>query len=287
MADSLVAECIGCRKKFNLFIRRHHCRRCGRIFCNECSSNRLTNLGGTDDKNHYRLCNSCVDELVDNEQAIPVPIDRCGLGFALRYRRVVAAIPTVDDLPRSRSSTSSSSSSSSPLQDDNLLRFDEELIVDAAPVQMYAASPLPYAPMVSPGSTPTNDSVFVRIASAALSLPARLRANGNRPSEPVYTDATLESCPVCSQSFRKWDGMRMQNHIEQCISKTERAGSVQGDRYTTYKWPTEADCKECSICYEEFAKGQAIAVMNCLCQFHELCIKSWFERGKFCPFHTG
>ena len=36
--DSERSGCVECGTKFTLFVRRHHCRRCGDIFCNECSS---------------------------------------------------------------------------------------------------------------------------------------------------------------------------------------------------------------------------------------------------------
>ena len=38
MPDSACRECSECGTKFNLIVRRHHCRICGRIFCNACCS---------------------------------------------------------------------------------------------------------------------------------------------------------------------------------------------------------------------------------------------------------
>jgi hypothetical protein len=34
--DSDVISCTLCRKEFSLIVRKHHCRNCGQIFCNEC-----------------------------------------------------------------------------------------------------------------------------------------------------------------------------------------------------------------------------------------------------------
>ena len=34
-------HCEGCEAKFNLTRRRHHCRKCGEIFCSVCSSSRI------------------------------------------------------------------------------------------------------------------------------------------------------------------------------------------------------------------------------------------------------
>lgn len=37
-ADERVNQCFTCRREFGMFVRKHHCRVCGRIFCSECSS---------------------------------------------------------------------------------------------------------------------------------------------------------------------------------------------------------------------------------------------------------
>ncbi len=37
--DNLCKECHKCNTKFGLFIRKHHCRLCGLIFCNKCLEN--------------------------------------------------------------------------------------------------------------------------------------------------------------------------------------------------------------------------------------------------------
>ncbi|KAJ2350584.1 hypothetical protein GGH91_000042 [Coemansia sp. RSA 2671] len=39
--DEATAVCRQCSRRFSLFLRRHHCRRCGLVFCDSCSSKRV------------------------------------------------------------------------------------------------------------------------------------------------------------------------------------------------------------------------------------------------------
>lgn len=39
--DVQVTKCLGCSRRFDLFNRRHHCRRCGRCFCSTCCSHNI------------------------------------------------------------------------------------------------------------------------------------------------------------------------------------------------------------------------------------------------------
>ena len=40
--DAEAAECPICKRPFTFYFRRHHCRKCGRVVCNECSPHRIT-----------------------------------------------------------------------------------------------------------------------------------------------------------------------------------------------------------------------------------------------------
>ncbi|XP_018106044.1 RUN and FYVE domain containing 1 L homeolog isoform X2 [Xenopus laevis] len=42
LKDDEAAECKQCNKEFSISRRKHHCRNCGHIFCNSCSSNELS-----------------------------------------------------------------------------------------------------------------------------------------------------------------------------------------------------------------------------------------------------
>lgn len=39
--DNTVSSCTKCRTEFSFAVPKHHCRRCGLIFCNKCSRNKM------------------------------------------------------------------------------------------------------------------------------------------------------------------------------------------------------------------------------------------------------
>ncbi|XP_037520015.1 early endosome antigen 1 isoform X2 [Rhipicephalus sanguineus] len=58
--DSQVTHCTGCEKLFTVTIRKHHCRNCGNIFCNECSAK---NAATASSRKPVRVCDNCYSEL--------------------------------------------------------------------------------------------------------------------------------------------------------------------------------------------------------------------------------
>ncbi|KAK8921703.1 1-phosphatidylinositol-3-phosphate 5-kinase FAB1A [Platanthera zijinensis] len=51
------SHCQGCSSPFTLFNRKHHCRRCGGIFCNSCTQQRMVLRGQGDSP--VRICDPC------------------------------------------------------------------------------------------------------------------------------------------------------------------------------------------------------------------------------------
>ncbi|ODN05636.1 Early endosome antigen 1 [Orchesella cincta] len=58
--DSNVSNCSTCTKEFTLIIRKHHCRHCGQIFCNDCSSK---SASVPSSKKPVRVCDGCFVKL--------------------------------------------------------------------------------------------------------------------------------------------------------------------------------------------------------------------------------
>ncbi|EME45991.1 hypothetical protein DOTSEDRAFT_70113 [Dothistroma septosporum NZE10] len=72
-----------------------------------------------------------------------------------------------------------------------------------------------------------------------------------------------------------------------------RATSYRPRGMALYK-ATEKDCQdeagdsqECVICFEEFEPGDEMGRMECLCKFHRVCIRQWWDtKGQgSCPTH--
>eukprot|EP01119_Soliformovum_irregulare_P012791 TRINITY_DN333_c5_g1_i1.p1 TRINITY_DN333_c5_g1~~TRINITY_DN333_c5_g1_i1.p1 ORF type:complete len:406 (+),score=104.91 TRINITY_DN333_c5_g1_i1:90-1220(+) len=60
MKDTESAKCIGCNSQFSTFVRRHHCRCCGDLFCSSCTS-RVVSLPQLKYSEPVRVCNCCFD----------------------------------------------------------------------------------------------------------------------------------------------------------------------------------------------------------------------------------
>ncbi|KAJ8917303.1 hypothetical protein NQ315_002321 [Exocentrus adspersus] len=68
--DHAVSRCTGCGTEFWLGRRRHHCRKCGKIFCADCSEN-STPLPSEQLYNPVRVCTGCFSQLRRDCSEIP------------------------------------------------------------------------------------------------------------------------------------------------------------------------------------------------------------------------
>lgn len=79
--DEAVTKCSACSSDFGPFLRRHHCRNCGDVFCDKCTHGR-TALTAEEDAPIVRVCDRCLAEVtqrLSNAKEIssrPVPAAR-------------------------------------------------------------------------------------------------------------------------------------------------------------------------------------------------------------------
>ncbi|XP_028414380.1 uncharacterized protein LOC114537531 [Dendronephthya gigantea] len=80
VANERVKDCHDCKTKFTHFNRRHHCRACGQIFCNDCSLHRIT-LSRLGYKNQERVCDRCYIKYRDEAKKRGADISKnCDVG---------------------------------------------------------------------------------------------------------------------------------------------------------------------------------------------------------------
>ncbi|TKY64198.1 1-phosphatidylinositol-3-phosphate 5-kinase FAB1B [Spatholobus suberectus] len=81
MPDQSCRVCYDCDSQFNLLNRKHHCRLCGRIFCNKCTTNSVpapfsNQRNSWDELEKIRVCNYCYKQweqgVVALDNSIPV-----------------------------------------------------------------------------------------------------------------------------------------------------------------------------------------------------------------------
>ncbi|CAN6481209.1 unnamed protein product [Victoria cruziana] len=60
--DEAVSKCTACGTDFGAFNRKHHCRNCGDIFCDKCTSGRIA-LTNDDQAQPVRVCDRCLAEV--------------------------------------------------------------------------------------------------------------------------------------------------------------------------------------------------------------------------------
>lgn len=60
--DEAVTKCTACGTDFGAFVRRHHCRNCGDVFCDKCTQGRIA-LTADEQAQPVRVCDRCMAEV--------------------------------------------------------------------------------------------------------------------------------------------------------------------------------------------------------------------------------
>ncbi|KAJ3415098.1 hypothetical protein HDV05_005506 [Chytridiales sp. JEL 0842] len=276
--DSTALSCTQCTKRFTLFIRRHHCRWCGKIFCDSCTAHRVPlssiyTASGMESEGH-RICDGCYSYLTGPE----TPLDH------LRA-------PSPTERP--------SSSPANPI--------DEV-------AELLSTLPSAFSNWASSIANATSQA-FQSMGSISPSEPSPLhqRLNQDRRRQQDFhfededdddeheddegnhegrsmSDSIMNECPVCQTSLDAFNDVETrETHVADCLRKVSVGRGVgmtiSGNRYIAQTLKEELDGVECVICFNEFEAGQRVARLNCLCIYHESCIESWFQRSAHCPVH--
>ncbi|PWA86553.1 zinc finger, FYVE/PHD-type, Zinc finger, RING/FYVE/PHD-type [Artemisia annua] len=59
--DEASTKCTSCSSYFGAFLRRHHCRNCGDIFCDKCTQGRIA-LTAEENAPQVRVCDQCMSD---------------------------------------------------------------------------------------------------------------------------------------------------------------------------------------------------------------------------------
>ena len=71
MRDSDTRTCLCCEAVFTTFRRRHHCRYCGLVFCNNCTSKKKEKIQG---KSLQRICIKCYSFLIKKRNQVSTTV---------------------------------------------------------------------------------------------------------------------------------------------------------------------------------------------------------------------
>ncbi|KAG5513642.1 hypothetical protein PMAC_000680 [Pneumocystis sp. 'macacae'] len=104
-------------------------------------------------------------------------------------------------------------------------------------------------------------------------------------------DDMLE-CPVCLESFSLIPTLlARETHIAECLKNNRFVFDLTlKRRFLSYTLPPSSSLvgTECIICFEEMQPGEKVARLECLCNYHVICIKQWISMTTSnggCPIH--
>ncbi|KAJ3212814.1 hypothetical protein HDU67_003619 [Dinochytrium kinnereticum] len=252
--DSTAQACSQCSKRFSIFVRRHHCRWCGKVFCDNCTSRRW-NLPSSSSFSLSRVCNICFSHLSRSRNAtappqrnitrpaqatLPLAVNSEPVNESLlhpvqglNWRRDSApdlvALPQTAAINFTTLANSLATATSSALHQisTSLSSLDEQLSK-----HFESSDHLHAQPPVHRHRRASSASIY----SSQGSLRGGREPIGELVRENVYEetidDGTMSECPVCGTQLRTLESeAERETHVASCLSLGTGGGTVRGTRY--------------------------------------------------------
>lgn len=297
--DEDASSCYICDSHFTVFNRRHHCRKCGKIVCAECSGQQVkyfprTMIVESSGLNYrlnpslvYKTCDVCAEEIKMIRRALDPADDGDSV---TKYSRTRTSTRMVD------SSTNSSINTYDDRSDDNLCPVCAINMKD-----MFVAS-------YKHGKNVTNAD-FEQFKEDHIngcltrydfdqSHDRYIDPEGTRKhprnkmlvyNMPPIPQPKYETIPGGSDGRTADFGMAIPGTSYDTIRQSLEfnIGSITSNSTFQQEEKDLGEENECVICLEELKPGDKVGRLECLCVFHYKCIKDWFNKKGYgeCPVH--
>ncbi|KAF9438532.1 hypothetical protein BGZ76_007063 [Entomortierella beljakovae] len=248
-SDHKAIECRECHRKFSLWLRRHHCRRCGHVVCDRCSSHRAM-LHPT-----MVVYDPTSSEAYLNHQML------LRRGTVQSYR-VCESCYATSLPPRSQSSVSGSTSGAGQSSTGSQQQYYRVYNGQTSSQTMHHG-------YINASHNDNNYGVYLHSSGYAPDLTShsssRSSSSSNLQSVPMVRNASSSSlmseCPVCGAVLAGLEGGKQaqEAHVQECLEGKSGQGSGPV-RYVVYKLPADSPLidQECAICFEEFVAGDEL-----------------------------
>jgi hypothetical protein len=297
--DNEAKVCLECGIKFTFFNRKHHCRKCGKIFCNSCCGKYCTFIpgslviepeeaGGNRIINEaykyfeFRTCNKCYEELLMLKEALGIVVDMEDLDDEY-VEEEEEAIGSIEDNGISLHGQPRNRSRRRRLRRRGMIRETSE------------------------GTETNTDGDIDDISVVKHSQPREITmelSDSTRANINASSTDDLNQCPICGINIQSITDSEREEHINKCIQDQEfgsplaAGGTMKRDKNRMLVYVISADAdpnalainedNECVICLDEFHPGDKVGRLECLCCFHYSCISDWVRKKGYCecPVHS-
>ncbi|KAF9393607.1 hypothetical protein CPC16_001597 [Podila verticillata] len=253
-SDYKAIECRECHRKFSLWLRRHHCRRCGHVVCDRCSSHRAT------------LHPSMVVYDPSSSEAFITHQTMSRRGTLQSYRVCDSCYSTLGPVRSQSMGSGSGSASSSAVQTGSHISHHRSYQGQSRHNDHHNnnGNNLSSSPFDNGGVYLSNHSGYTGDYGAYSSSRSSSSSNIHQPTPMVRnasSSSLMSECPVCGAILAGLEGGKaaQEAHVQDCLEGKPGQGSgpINNVRYIVYKLPADSPLidQECAICFEEFVAG--------------------------------
>lgn len=316
--DASALSCVLCSNKFSFFNRRHHCRKCGRVVCGECSDQQIRYFASTmivcpngkqmkpSTYEKYRTCDECVEEIrmirralfeEDPARHAPDGSPVTGLGDDVDGRD--GGVVGRNVFAHDNSSTSSVTKYMNTRTRTRLVHSSTQSSATGTP-RMIASSPHNRDDLSDHNLCPVCAINLLKIFNGASTDEFEAFKEAHICDCLTQFDFNLDHqrSPTAGDPSRLHTRNKMLVYNIPPIPKPQfetftpaaaaaedstgasNSGFTVGSDTSNYsaQMSEKHVTRECVICLEDLKPGDKVGRLECLCVFHYKCIKDWFNK---------